>query len=410
MRISFYGNFGAGNLGNECTLLAIIEQVKRYEPDAELLCFCTNPQDVQARHHIEALPAAVTRDGSWAQGPVRRLLRILFRWIPLKLAQWVKTIGPMRKTDLFIIAGTGVVNDYLTGPFGWPYDFFRLSVVAALLRTKVIFLSVGVGPIHHPLSRWLIKRSLGTASFRSYRDQASREYLEKIGFDTRRDFVFPDVVFGLSQALLPPRSTEGGARRIVGLGLKDYYGSPDSPDAAAHRAYLQATAGFISWLHSRGYGVRLLIGDMRYDNPVIAELVARLGELGIATREPLLLVDPVRTVTDVLKQIADTDAVLSPRYHNLIMALIQGKPVIALSDHAKLDSLMSDFGLAHYRLPLAGLSSDMLIERFIELEKELERLRPYVRAGVDRYRQAVDEQYAALLGQRVDAPPVRAVP
>ena len=27
-RISFYGNFGAGNLGNECTLQAIIEQIE----------------------------------------------------------------------------------------------------------------------------------------------------------------------------------------------------------------------------------------------------------------------------------------------------------------------------------------------------------------------------------------------
>jgi hypothetical protein len=26
-RISFYGNFGAGNLGNECTLQAVIEQI-----------------------------------------------------------------------------------------------------------------------------------------------------------------------------------------------------------------------------------------------------------------------------------------------------------------------------------------------------------------------------------------------
>lgn len=42
-RIAFYGNFGAGNLGNEATLQAIIERIVRRWPDGRLLCFCTDP-------------------------------------------------------------------------------------------------------------------------------------------------------------------------------------------------------------------------------------------------------------------------------------------------------------------------------------------------------------------------------
>jgi polysaccharide pyruvyl transferase WcaK-like protein len=45
-RISFCGNFGAGNLGNECTLQAAIEQTLRRWPNAQMLCFCMNPKDV----------------------------------------------------------------------------------------------------------------------------------------------------------------------------------------------------------------------------------------------------------------------------------------------------------------------------------------------------------------------------
>src|SRR5215467_11284286 len=51
-RISFYGNFGTGNLGNECTLQAVVERVLRRWPDAQLLCFCSIPQDVRTRHNI----------------------------------------------------------------------------------------------------------------------------------------------------------------------------------------------------------------------------------------------------------------------------------------------------------------------------------------------------------------------
>jgi len=80
-----------------------------------------------------------------------------------------------------------------------------------------------------------------------------------------------------------------------------------------------------------------------------------------------------------------------------VMALIQNKPVIALSDHAKLDSLVTDLGLAQYLVPLENLSPEVLIGRFKQLENDVERLRPYIKAELDKYRQAVDALYATLL-------------
>ena len=111
-----------------------------------------------------------------------------------------------------------------------------------------LFLSVGVGPIHHPLSRWLLKRSLALAHHRSYRDEASKQYLEEIGFSTERDFVCPDVVFGLSSGALVSRCPDG-QRRVIGLGIKDY----GSTEPEAFREYLDAMAGFVSWLQGQGY-------------------------------------------------------------------------------------------------------------------------------------------------------------
>jgi len=402
-RISFYGNFGAGNLGNECTLQAVIEQTLRRQPDAQLLCFCTNPQDVRTRHNIAAFHSkavdrtAVEKSGSGA--PQRRLgrifarfFRIAFQRIPLELVHWVKSLRAVSSTDILIVAGTGIVADYLTGPLGWPYEIFKLSTLAALCRVKLVFLSVGVGPIRHPLSRWFLKRSLALAQHRSYRDEASRQYLDKIGFNTDGDCVYPDVVFGLSQGNLLS-GVQVGQRRIVGLGLKDY----GSTELKAFRDYLDTMAAFVSWLQGQGYGVRLLIGDIQYDTPVLEKFVAVLKSRNIPTDAPLLIAEPALTVKELLRQLGETEAVISARYHNLVMALIQNKPVIALSDHAKLDSLATDFGLAQYLVPLQNLSPDVLIGRFTQLESDAERLRPYVKAELDKYRQALDELYATLL-------------
>ena len=142
-RISFYGHFGAGNLGNECTLQAVIEQIQRRWPNVRMLCFCTNPKDVRTRHNIAAFPskaidrAAAKRSGS--RGPVGRLARIFriaCKQIPLELVHWVKSLRAVSRTDMLIIAGTGIVQDYTCGPLGWPYDIFKLSVLAAICRVN----------------------------------------------------------------------------------------------------------------------------------------------------------------------------------------------------------------------------------------------------------------------------------
>src|SRR5206468_11161588 len=115
-RIALYGNFGASNLGNECTLQAVIEQILRRWPDAQLLCFCTNPQDVRTRHNIAAFPSeavdktAAKRLGSRGpRGGLVRIFRIAFRRIPLELVHWGKSLRMVSRTDMLIVAGTGIV-------------------------------------------------------------------------------------------------------------------------------------------------------------------------------------------------------------------------------------------------------------------------------------------------------------
>ncbi len=406
VRVSFYGNFGSGNLGNEATLQAVIEQVQQRWPRAELLCFCTNPQDVRTRHNIAAFPseavektAAKSLSAPGRRDRLARLFRIAFRRLPLELLHWGKTLRAVSHSDVLIVAGTGIVGDYLTGPLGWPYDIFKLSTLAALCRVKLVFLCIGVGPIHHPLSRWFLKWSLALARHRSYRDEASKQYMQKIGLNADRDFVYPDVVFGLSQGDLAS-GAQAGQRPIVGLGIKDYR----TTEPEAFQEYLDTMAAFVSWLQGQGYCVRLLIGDIQYDTWVREAFVDLLKSRNVPTNPPLLLVEPVLTVREQLRQVGETEAVISARYHNLVTALILNKPVITLSDHAKLDSLATDFGLAQYLLPLANLSADALIGTFKQLANDTERLRPYIKAELDKYRRALDPLYATLFPAEAKAP------
>jgi polysaccharide pyruvyl transferase WcaK-like protein len=433
--VTFYGNFGAGNLGNECTLQAVIEHTLQRWPDARLQCLCTLPDDVQVRHRIaafrsvaidpgwswaalgaqtttagarptqQAVPAAAAATAARAPGSpgrvsalLRKALRIAFYRIPLELAHWIRCFRIIRRTDVLIVPGTQIVSDYLCGPLGWPYDIFKLSSLAALCRVRLVFLSIGVGPVRHPLSRWFIRTSLGLARYRSYRDQASRQYAQSIGFSTAGDEVYPDLAFGLSRPAVSMAAGEP-RRRVIALGLKDYSGADARPGTHAYREYLAVMAAFVSWLCDHDYSVRLLIGDVQYDTRVRQDFVALLQERAAASAAATaaqVIAEPALTVEELLRQLADADAVISPRFHNLVLALMLDKPVIALSDHSKLDSLLAGLGLGQYCVPLDALAPDTLISRFEQLHDDAARLQLHIRAEVEKYRAALDAQYRSV--------------
>jgi polysaccharide pyruvyl transferase WcaK-like protein len=414
LRISLYGHFGAGNLGNECTLQAVIEAILQRRPDAQLQCLCTYPEDVRQRHRIPALHSSMrgaaesspfeprTNQTSAAvpappAGPAGKLKRL--RRLSLEFIHWVRMLRAIWRTEMLIVAGTGIVADYMCGPLGWPYDIFKLSILAKLCRVKLVFLSVGAGPITHPLSRWFIKTSLRLADYRSYRDEASRRYLAGIGFSNDRDAVYPDVVFGLYGRHLVSKGVRADRRRVVGLGLKDYSGVMGQLDRPEYRRYLDTMAALVSWLCEHDFSVRILIGDFQFDSRVREEFVDILRSRNLPAEPSRLIVEPALTVDELLRQMAETDIVISPRYHNLVLAMILDKPVMALSDHAKLDSLLTDVGLAQYLMPLDNLRSEDLSARFEQLNGDAERVRSYIRKRLENYSRALDEQYALLLAE-----------
>jgi len=430
MRIAFYGNFGDGNLGNEVTLQTVIDHTLARWPDAQLVCICTGPEDVRARHGIAAFPCRVSA-GRWsrraesaepdsAPGPVSRsgwrrliILRLAARtvrlvlWkLPLECAHWVRSLWVVARSDMVIVPGTGIATDKGCGPWLWPYELFKYSALAALCRVKLAYLSVGAGPVDRPLSRWFIAQGLAMAAFRSYRDQDSRRFMHGRGLDASRDAVYPDLVFGLAAQNLPLRQAADAPTRVIGIGLKDYTGTGDSSDDSGYREYLEMMAAFVSWLGTRGYVVRLLIGDMQYDSRVRRDLLELLERRAATGERPRVVSQSVTDVRELIGQLVETDVVISPRLHNLILALLLEKPVIALCDLPKVKALLGELQLAKYCLPIESLDAERLAACFVQLEGEVGRLRTHIRERVGEYRDAVEQQYDAVYG--IMSPRIRA--
>jgi len=393
--IALFGHFGSTNLGNEATLLAMLSSLCKRMPDAEFACICTTPEKVAADYNIAAIPsrAAVVRPWRY-DGDAATLLRKLLVGIPSEFYRWIQGLKILRGTDALIVPGTGLLTDAYAMLNWGPYDLFRWTLTAKLCRCKVLFVSVGAGPIYSRMGRSLVKTALSLADYRSYRDESSREYLLKIGFSADNDPVCPDLAFSLPE--LPSPGREGSRRKVVGIGVMERAGRySHSPSDAVHSHYLATLVDVVDWLLSRGYDVRLLIGDL-VDRRVVQEFKDMLAQRGLLC-SGRVIDDPVDSVIDLLSQIAGTDYVIATRFHNVLLSMLLGKPVMAISFHHKCSSLMAQMGLSEYCVEMNNLSAVGLIEQFGRLTSNGDAIRNGLAPKIGSMKAALEGQYRTFL-------------
>jgi polysaccharide pyruvyl transferase WcaK-like protein len=397
-KIALFGHFDASNFGNECTLQAFLHHLRCYRPDAEITCITTGPAVTVATHRIKAIPISEDLVESWhPRHPLLRLVRKVFIGIPSELYRWINAFMRLRHTEVLIVPGTGLLTDawFLTG---WgPYNSFKWSLLAKSCRCKLLFVSVGAGPVYGALGRWLVKSTLSLADFRSYRDNSTMQYLKGIGFRADNDRIYPDLVFSLPTSAIPHDHTARRPRTVVGLGLMDYAGrySTSNPSNEIYPAYLQNLTSVVSWLLAHENDIRLLIGSVA-DVPTIQEFTALLRKRLPEFPEERIIDEPVLSVKDILSQIAATDVVVATRFHNVLFALLCEKPVISISFHHKCESLMSAMGLSAYCLDMNSLKADQLIDKICDLMLNAAKLKLLIRKKNEEFRKTLDEQYRLI--------------
>jgi polysaccharide pyruvyl transferase WcaK-like protein len=92
-----------------------------------------------------------------------------------ELRQYVRAFRILDGTDMLIVPGTGLLTDAY-GLSSWgPYNMFKWSLLAKVRGCRLLFVSVGAGPIDTALGRALVKSALSLADYRSYRDALGGE-------------------------------------------------------------------------------------------------------------------------------------------------------------------------------------------------------------------------------------------
>lgn len=397
-RIALFGHFGTGNLGNEGSLESVLAFLRRTRPDSEFHCICIEPDTVTRDHGLPGLML------NWRphNRHLARFDKLLFR-IPGGLVDMVRTLIHARRFDYIIVPGTGILDDFGAGPIGMPYGLFKWSMMSRLMGREFWFMSIGAGPIHHPVSRWLMKWAARLASFRSYRDQISRDYMVGIGFDASQDPIYPDVAFSLPTPKVTQRDVTPGGPLCVGIGVMTYYGWTQDSVAghATYENYLNKLAEFTVWLLDQGHFVRILTGEAS-DAQAVDHLKERVVNARPGLDADRVCADVPCDLHDVMRQIGQVDLVVATRFHNIVCALKAERPTISLGYARKNEVLLADMGCDGFSQSIEDFDVIQLKQQFQDLSTNLSLYQRRIAEGVARLDDSLMDQ-SRLLTQRFRA-------
>ena len=395
-KIGLFGMFGCGNSGNDGSLEAMLNFLRRVRPEAELVCISPAPDLVAARFRV----SGVSINSSRSAGRLSQLLDRFLLKLPQRLKSWRHALEHAGRLDVLIIPGTGALDDFGTGPVGMPTGLFGWCMAAKLKGVKIGFVSVGAGPIHHWLSRWLMRTAAAQADYRSYRDDLSKRYMESIGLSRAADGIYPDIAFRLPAPTLAEMPASDGDPTTIGLGVMAYRGWQDDVGRgrSVYQGYLDKLSQFVGWLLDQDYQIRLFTGDLG-DAPAVADLLekvtATFGPLAAARIEA----EPTASLHELMAQIAGTSIVVATRFHNIVCALKLARPAISLGYSSKNEALMTDIGLGQFCQHVDDFKVDRLIEQFVELRAERAQYVDMLKKANIGYHQRLDQQEELLVSR-----------
>lgn len=439
VRIGIFGHYGNENLGDEAIIAAVIQNIRRRIPQAVLCLFSVNPRDSAQRYGI---PAFSIRKISTAKGTAREFpagkeagmtaggqrpaaileaLKDGMRKIPglypvaasvmklpglaAELIQEAKFLlharENLKELDLLLIAGSNQFLDSFGGTWAFPYTLLKWTLLAKATGVKVVFVSVGAGPLESRMSKLLIGAALTFSDYTSFRDHASKHLVEEV-FSRKNGSVYPDLAHSLSwntEKQQEPSNESGISRPVVGINPMPVHDSRYwyVHDDTRYKTYVQKLAWFSSVLLREGYPVFFFPTQPKDEN-VIRDVMAELEHRLVDVRECSAQIRIAQSVDELMAILESADLLVVTRYHGTLLSLLASKPVLGICYYRKSMDLLREMGQGDYAVELNHFDVDELLKKFRLMEKNAEQEAEKIRRKNEEYRVALSEQYDHVLG------------
>lgn len=446
MKIALITPYSGSNLGDAAIQEAVIQNIRKRCPFADIRMVTLNPDQTSQLHGLPCFPITSLTVPNYSSGRLLvkskagtddkpslsgneegergflsdiktnirkfpRLFSVLKRGYELlkksihfpslvfgEVSHIAEAFRVMKDADIFLVSGGGQIDDYWGGHWGHPFSLFKWGLVSKVVGARYVFLAVGTCSLESKLSVFFIRHALGMATYRSYRDETSKNLLKDFSF-THSDPVCPDLAWsfdGKSSRTIPSSDVNSG--KTVGVSPIAYlrHNWPKK-DRSVYETYLKNLTVFTANLIRKGFSIVFFVSDGP-DGHVVKEMLeifAEDSDLDISGK-----VCQVRTETldELLSCLTKVDYVVASRLHGILLAHLMAKPVLAISYDRKVDTYMQDLGFFRYRFDIYDFDVDSLGKAFDGMVNDVPAIEEGLKKIGTEYSSLLNKQYDKLLG------------
>ncbi|MBL8063906.1 MAG: polysaccharide pyruvyl transferase family protein [Anaerolineales bacterium] len=335
------GYYGAGNLGDEAILQALLRAFRARRNDLRFNVVSHDPKLTELQHQVQA---------------------VYWRDIPA-LAQVVQ------KADLVLLGGGGLfmdywgvdVDSYYVPSHGGISTYGTLVGLAHGFQVPCMICGVGVGPLYSEVAREHTCRIFSEVQLASLRDEDSLLLLEEIGLNPLPGHVSQTSDLGF---MLEATESDHELARLIlhRLGL-----DPHAPLVGISIRYWDQGVPPSKWIPQLAESVRDILVNTRAQVLLLPFQIGTEGDIS----DDLRISRELRNAIELPEQTFILEEILSPgvmqtvmgqcqfvlgmRLHALVLAINNYVPVIGLAYDPKVISLMKMMGLEDYVTQLSTL-------------------------------------------------------
>jgi polysaccharide pyruvyl transferase CsaB len=372
-RVAISGSYGGMNLGDEAILEVILKEL-RAAVDVDVVVFSRNAEDTEQRHKVRA--------------------------VPIREMHKDDVFEELRKLDLFILGGGGILFD------GLVEDVLRDVNWARELGIPVMVYAISVGPLKTPESKQLVVTALNKVDKITVRENEAKRILHDLGIDQEIEVTADPGLLLKPQSFTKEMLKMEGINPdspLVGFSLREP--GPAAPDLniEQYHAILANAADFmVERFDAQILFVPMEVGDNKdpqHSHAVISKMVN-------AQRASVLKGE--YTSAAVLGLMKHMSFAVGMRLHFLIFAGIQKIPFVPLPYASKVAGLLSDLEMP--MPPITALNVGKLcafLDRSWDLRerirKNLEVKVPPLQERARKTNQILCELLQSLRPKQIDA-------
>ena len=102
-RVGIFGKVGAGNIGNDASMEALLGYLRTDHPNAVIDAMCTGPETLRSRYGIDAIQL-FWHNKFKASGVTGTILKVVGRGLDT-----FRTVSWVRRHDVVVVPGAGVL-------------------------------------------------------------------------------------------------------------------------------------------------------------------------------------------------------------------------------------------------------------------------------------------------------------